>query len=426
MGRQRPPHTALRCQAERQDNETGLGQPSNSVPAVLPAGAAWALGIAGARAVGVVPACLGAAALAAPWYLARGRRGFPGRLLLVAALSLAAGAARQGWAMGSPPPDYVARYIDSRVVLRGTVGDEAWIRDGRASYRVDTVAVAVADAGPSEAAWRPTRGRILVQTGQYPPLGYGDGVIVTGTLEAAPVFEGFDYRAYLARRGVGAVMWRPGIAPTGRHGGHWWRRRLLDLKGRGRSALARALPEPESSLAVGILLGDARGIPEAVDQAFRRTNTTHIIAISGSNVALVVAVLMATLGRGIGRRRAAPVTLAALVAYTALVGADAAVVRAALMGAVALLGLVVRRPSHAATALVASGWVMTAYRPAYLWDLGFQLSFAATVGLVMYSARFSGSLEAALTGRVSPRLLGRLTALANEAVLLTLAAQLTT
>ncbi len=383
---------------------------------------AWFAGIALASAWQPgwqVPLALAAVVGASLWRLpARaGRARWP----LALALVLLLGGARTAWADRPLPPDHIAVWNDTGdVALRGRIGAEPARRDRGVDYRLDVDAVREADT------WQPAQGRVLVQGPRFPVHGYGETVVVTGTLVTPPVLEGFDYRAYLARQGIHGLVRRPRLETTATGGGNPVRRLLLAVKDRARLGLAASLPEPEASLATGILLGDDDRIPRRVAEAFQTTNTTHVIAISGSNIALLVTVLTMTLGKLVGRRRAFPVIVAVLALYTALVGADAAVTRAAVMGGVMLLGAYLGRPGHAATALCAAGWAMTLYRPAYLWDLGFQLSFAATAGLVAFAGWFAAGAEsrlAAVAGEARARATLRLV---NEAVLVTLAAQITT
>lgn len=345
------------------------------------------------------------------------------RLRWTAALVLVAslGSARAGWANRPLGPDHVqALNGQGEATLRGLIAAEPKRRDRGMDYRVAVSAI------QRNGAWRPAQGLMLVQMPRSPAHAYGDTVVLTGTLAAPPVLEDFDYRAYLARQGIHSLMRRPRLRVVATGGGNPLRRGLLAVKGWARQGLATALPEPEASLATGILLGDDDGIPLPVADAFRVTNTTHVIAISGSNIALLVMVLVATLSPLIGRRRAFPVILVILTLYTALVGADAAVVRAAVMGGIMLLGGHLGRPGHAATALCAAGWLMTLYRPAYLLDLGFQLSFAATVGLILFASRFADITRRRIEALSGPGRGRAMVELLNEAVLVTLAAQVTT
>jgi competence protein ComEC len=352
-------------------------------------------------------------------------------LVLLACACL--GALRLDAARAAPGPGHVAELNDrGACTFRGWIAAEPDKRDRGVYYHVDVEAVRAGEL------WRPSHGRVLVQAPRFPVHAYGATVLVKGELETPPVFDTFDYREWLAHKGVHSVARRAAVSTLTCCRGSWLRRGLLLVKDRARQSLAASLPEPESALATGILLGDARGIPQKVDDAFRATNTTHVIAISGSNVAVLVGLLTVVLVPLVGRRPAVPVTVAVLALYTALVGADAAVVRAAVMGVVMVVGVWVGRPGHAVTALMLSAGAMTVYRPGYLWDLGFQLSFAATIGLLAFVGPLStgcAELVACSTADVdTPR--GKvpppgprssvLWSITNEAVLVTLAAQVTT
>jgi competence protein ComEC len=180
--------------------------------------------------------------------------------------------------------------------------------------------------------------------------------------------------------------------------------------------LLRTVPEPEASLAAGILLGVRAGIDPAIRDAFAVAGLSHVVAISGWNVAIVVALIATTTRRlreRLGPRGPAVVALAAIGAYVALVGASPAVVRAALMAAALLLARLGGSPAHAASALMAAVTAMLLVAPASLWDVGFQLSALATAGLI------------GLAGPIETRL-GRWPAWFRVPVALTLAAQAAT
>jgi len=460
-----PPATA-----PRPSDDAGPAAPARAprLPFGLPPLARWALAWLAGLALGLRAAAPPSPAVATTavalaggaWLLARRWPG-PGasrqraREAAALALCLVLGALRGAASVPVLDRDHVARWIDAGpVVVHGTIARPPDRRDRRTDYLVAVEAVRSAereadgtsasgdavgrvglirhggpvvrgkpDAHPDP--WFPAHGLILAQAARFPPRGVGDRIVLTGTLELAPDGPGFDYRAYLADHGIHALMQRPAMAtrPGGR--AHPVRRALEAVRERGRVALGSALPEPAASLAVGILLGDDRGIPRPLDDAFQVTGTTHVIAISGSNIALLVAVLAASLGRVLGRRRAAPATIAAVGLYAVLVGADPAVVRAAIMGGVLVLGDVLGRPTHAPTALLAAAWAMTAWRPAVLHDLGFQLSFAATAGLVAYARPLTTTVDGLLAAHGLARGRTALRAL-QEPLLVTCAAQATT
>lgn len=414
------------------------------LPAIAWLSSTWLMGTLLAARFGPpagVSLALGAAGLvtAHRW---RGRRCLRPAAALLACLAL--GAARFTLALPDLGPGHVAALVDGPPVrLRGRIVAEPDRRDRRSDYRVALDAVWVGNgagsglpetaprpdgqaARPRHASWRPIRGTVLVQLPSFPAYRYGETVQLEGRLERPPELDGFDYAAWLARKGIHAIARRPALIRLSSGGGNPLRRGLIALRERGRRALAQALPEPEAALATGILLGDARRIPAAVDEAFRLTNTSHVIAISGSNISLLVVLLMATLGRALGRRRALPAILIVLAGYSSLVGADAAVVRAAIMGSLMVLAGHLGRPGDAIAALMAAAWAMSLWNPHVAWDLGFQLSFAATAGLIAFSARFSQGLEGWLARRIDGQRASQLVQLVEEALLVTLAAQLTT
>jgi competence protein ComEC len=107
--------------------------------------------------------------------------------------------------------------------------------------------------------------------------------------------------------------------------------------------------------------------------------------ISGSNVALLVGVIMGLAQRPMARRRMLWPTLTGIACYAPLVGGDAAVLRAAMIGGLYVVAMVILRPSTALVSLAFACWMMTLANPLALWDVGFQLSSAATAGLFLFS-----------------------------------------
>jgi competence protein ComEC len=244
----------------------------------------------------------------------------------------------------------------------------------------------------------------------------GSVVSFEGELQAPLDFEGFAYREYLARQGIGAVSsaFRVDVLAGSRGA-------LADGMAGLRAALLRGLnsvvPEPEAALAAGILLGVRAGIAPEVSDAFATAGLTHVVAISGWNIAIVAA-LAASLTRPVlrlpGGRWFGVGAAGSLVAgYVLLTGASPSVLRAALMAGGLVLARLGGSRAHALGALMLAALVMLLAAPPVLWDVGFQLSALATAGLIW----FAGPME---------HLLARWPAVIREPVGLTLAAQLTT
>src|SRR4051812_25867721 len=218
---------------------------------------------------------------------------------------------------------------------------------------------------------------------RYPEVAPGDRVVVDGAIRPRP---DSPYGEYLERIGaVGTLSSRTLrlVAAPDDPG------RLLEGVRRGAGdALTRVLPEPEAGLAAGILIGLRDRVDRDLAAAFTTAGVSHVVAISGWNIAIVAAAIAAMTGR-LGRRRRSVVTIVAIIAYVAFAGASASVVRAALMAAVVLLA---RETGRAGRATAALGWaasILLLSDPGLIGDAGFQLSSLATAGLIAWATPLS-------------------------------------
>lgn len=343
------------------------------------------------------------------------------RLAFVCGVFLALGAARSTAAQRAPGPDHVAHYTGTGyVTLTGTITLPPDPRDTYIALRIDVKSLAAADTTHA------VNGLVLVQAPRYGEFEYGDRVTVSGALLTPPEFDGFSYRDYLARQGIHVMIQNAQVDVTAHDQGRPWLALLYDVRARARRVIDRLLPSPQAPLLNGILLGDESSISDDVQTAFQRTGTAHIVAISGSNIVIVIGVLMGLLQPGLGRRRAAWLTLLGVAAYTVFVGAAASVVRAAVMGGLAIFAAQTGRRAHGLTTLAFAAWLMTLWNPLVLWDVGFQLSVAATAGLVFFSHDFERSLERALRRALAAETARRVTRWLSEPVAVSLAAQVAT
>ncbi|MCY7418924.1 MAG: DNA internalization-related competence protein ComEC/Rec2, partial [Chloroflexi bacterium] len=166
------------------------------------------------------------------------------------------------------------------------------------------------------------------------------------------------------------------------------------------AALARVLPEPMAGLASGILVGRRDRVSREVADSFTTTGLSHVVAISGWNICLLGAVIGGLLSAmGVARRRRTVAIVVALAGFTLLAGGGASVVRAALMGGVALIARETGRPGSAAAALGLAVWSLLLLDPAISLDIGFQLSVCATAGLLAWGSRLTRCLRGADPGR---------------------------
>lgn len=345
----------------------------------------WPLGVVAASALGV--ALLN-------WSDRRRR--------LIAALALAAalGAWRyhiQPVQLCPHPGDLAPLHADAPVpaVVEGVVVDYPEQGDRETVYRLR------ADSAIFNGVQQPVQGDIRVSASLYPSYRYGDRLRASGKLRNAYTFADFDYRAYLARQGIYSTMSNVEITYIGGGEGRPLLAALYDFKARASQTLDRLLPEPYAALANGMLLGIESGIPAELDEAFRAAGATHVIVISGSNVALLAGVLLALIGRLVGRTRAVLPVVVSIALYVLLVGAEPSALRAGLMGILVVVAIGLGRRSTAWISLAFSALLMTAINPLALWSVSFEISFAAMFGLVAFFKPISEGIDR-LLARVFP------------------------
>lgn len=273
-------------------------------------------------------------------------------------------------------------------------------------------------------------GEALIYAEQYADVRYGDRVRVRGALQTPPTFDTFSFRDFLARQGIQTIVLRAEVSVLARDQGDPFLTALYALRAESGALIKHLLPDPQAAFLAGILLGDESNITTELADAFRLTNTAHLIAISGANIAVIVALLM-LLARLLPRRLAGRlgtllVTVCGVSLYTIFVGAEPSVVRAAIMTTFVLLAERLGRRNDGLTALAAAVFLMTLLNPLMLFDLGLILSAAATLGLILYVPSLTTLSERLLSRLTDSQRAQRIAALLAEWLLITIAAQITT
>ncbi len=263
------------------------------------------------------------------------------------------------------------------VKFRGVISEEPREGATSSSYTVD-VRTAFIDNN-----WQTREGSVLVRLPPYPRYEYGDLLELEGELLTPPVLEDFDYREYLSRQGIDSVAEYPWVRPIEHSRGNTLKAAIIDLRHELSSSLDSALPDPESSLAGGILFGARSALPRDLRDDMDATGTSHLVAVSGQNVTMLAAVVIAALAWLIGRRAACLIALTSIGLYTLLVGAEASVLRAAIMGTIFVVAMIVGRQNTGWVALLLAAAAMTALDPQVVHDVSFQLSFASVLGLTV-------------------------------------------
>jgi competence protein ComEC len=344
------------------------------------------------------------------------------RLIWLGALLAVIGGARY---LGSIPQfdqTSLSTYNDrGAVTIEGVIDAEPDVRDTYINLRIQADQITLPDRTTYS-----INGLLLTKPSRPADFKYGDRVRVSGELIAPPEFATFSYKDFLARQGIHSMIDRPRVTTLVHDQGSPILAAIFAFRGRARTVIAQILPEPSASLLTGILLGDDSGLPADVQNDFRLTGTTHIIAISGYNITILIGLMAMITIRFVGRRRAFYVMVIGLTAYAVMVGGSASVVRATVMGLLMLWANYLGRQYAAPNALFASGLAMTILDPNTLFDIGFQLSFVATLGLMMYARPFATAAEKLLTRLFSNVIARQAVGVLNDAVLVTLAAQVAT
>jgi len=246
-----------------------------------------------------------------------------------------------------------------------------------------TTAIVSAEYILIEGEEQPVSGKLELRLPAGFRLRYGDRVRLSGKLQGTIKDGRPAHTSALAREGILSRMPYPQIETIGWGYGSRLTAGMHQLRQRAQHLIYDQLPFPESSLLEGILLGIEWNIPEFLKQAYRGSGTIHIIAISGFNIALISNVIIRLFRRVFPLRWAGWLAVGAIAYYTLLVGAEPAVVRAAIMGSLAIPAHYFGRRVLGLHALVVAATIMLMFNPFLLWDISFQLSFLATLGLMV-------------------------------------------
>ena len=258
-------------------------------------------------------------------------------------------------------------------------------------------------------------GRLLITKRIYPQYKYGDELEVRGKLLEPENYGNFDVKKYLAKSEIYAEMVFPEIALPQhqileRHGYFSAEKFLVlapsrsqglskfmlsaklilfSIKDSFEEKLRNILPEPAASLADGMLLGNQGALDKELTDDFRKSGTIHILVLSGYNITIVGVFVMAFFGFILPEAGAWVLAVFAIIGFTLMSGAEAAAVRSAVMAIIGLIALRSGRKNFAILALMWAAFLMVLWNPMLMrFDRGFQLSFLATLGLIVASTFF--------------------------------------
>ncbi|MFC1977644.1 ComEC/Rec2 family competence protein [Chloroflexota bacterium] len=212
------------------------------------------------------------------------------KLIILASLCLVAFPGGIFYFQSSVPTadgSYLQDYNEQEIVeIKGLVDRDPELRDKTIHLRLSAREIR------SDGEWQEVSGTALLSVPRYPVYSYGDVLRAKGKLETLPQFDDFDYEEYLARQGIYSTMLYPEIEILQTGEGFKPLAWVYSLRNRLSQTLAEVLPEPQASLAQGIILGIRGNIPSLVEDSFVHTGTAHLLAISGLHLSIVAGALL--------------------------------------------------------------------------------------------------------------------------------------
>ena len=230
---------------------------------------------------------------------------------------------------------------------------------------------------------------------------FGDEVSIVGSIEKpskARNFKGFDYSEYLKSKNVYGTIEADSVEIFDENKIDFFSIIINKIQNNVKENMTKLLGQEESALCIGILIGDTMEISEKTEDNFKRSNLTHLLAVSGSHITYIITAFSATLGR-MNKKSTKIITIIFLLFFTAITGFTPSVLRASIMGILVLLASLLHRKSDTINNLGISSLLILIYNPYYITNLGFLLSFAGTIGIVILNDKISNFLNGKLNKR---------------------------
>jgi len=227
------------------------------------------------------------------------------------------------------------------------------------------------------------KGKMIVYADRYPEYSLGDIIRVDGKIKTPEDFDGFEYKNYLLAKNIYHISYYPNITLEKENKPGFYTR-VSKFRKQSNDLIKKIFSQPQAGIVSAMTLAIKSDLSEETLEAFNKTGTRHIIAISGMHMAIVALALMYfLLAVGLNRNHAFYFALLGIIFFVILVGFPPSAVRAAIMAGLALFAIRIGRLKNAGNAIVFAGVLMLLYDPNLLrYDTGFQLSFAAILGIV--------------------------------------------
>lgn len=269
------------------------------------------------------------------------------------------------------------RDMESKIAIEGVLAAEPEFRNNAQYLQFDATKLVL----PFKEI--DLSGRVLIKIKTFPRFFYGDRLLVRGNLQTPAEFEQFSYKEYLAKDNIFSVMYNPSVSLIDDSGGKDFFGLIYLLKNQIKSRAEMFVKEPGASIVIGLLIGARASIPQNILDDFQKTGLTHILAISGYNITLIINIFALIMSKS-GRRSRFWITVCMIGVFAVLTGLSASVVRASIMGVLVILATYLGRKGGGLQLLLLSGMLMVMSNPMILIrDISFQLSFLSTAGLLV-------------------------------------------
>jgi competence protein ComEC len=292
-------------------------------------------------------------------------------------------------------------FYNKTLTLEGYIDSEIEQADGKIKFFMKINKITY------EKNYKELNGRVLVNISsnsntvmKNKTMDYRSRVSIEASIEkpkAATNPGGFDYKRYLASIGVsGTVYLRDSseLCVVGTQRGGWLHKLGFKIKKSVLHIVEYCLDKNQAGLLSGMIIGYKNGLDEYAFSAFSKAGLTHIMVASGMNVAFIILPLAFIFKKmRMGTLVSSIFTIAVLILFVFVTGFSASVVRAVIMGIMILVGKIIMREADIYTSISAAAIILLTLNPYTLFDIGFQLSFFATISLVMFYPRLKEIID---------------------------------
>ena len=224
---------------------------------------------------------------------------------------------------------------------------------------------------------------------------FGDIIEIIGIYEKpreARNYGGFDYRDYLKSKRIYGTIECKNYSIISTNNIKGVNKFIYLVQNNLKDNIMKILDEEQGALCVGILIGDREKISDKTEEDFKKSNLTHLLAVSGSHITYIIVALTSVIGKA-NRKISNIFTIIFLIFFMGLTEFTASVMRASIMGIITLIASIINRKSDTVNNLGLSSIILLIYNPYFLLDAGFLLSYAGTIGIIFFSDKIKNFIQ---------------------------------